>query len=121
MGARPEEALAAVHRIGAVVDAIIVGDRPDANLRKIVNATGGECYVIGNLGEGFELLEAEGVVSLRARRGGAEKPPFQRREVAADFDAIAEKAVTRGAAVHRAPALAPALAAKAVVDVAKVL
>ena len=29
--------------------------------------------------EGFELLESEAVVSLAARRGGEEKPPFVRR------------------------------------------
>merc|ERR1719428_1249313 len=78
-GASPEEALAAANRIGAVVDAIIVGDRPDANLRRIVTATEGECYQIRNLGEGFELLESEAVVSLRARRGGIDKPPFKKR------------------------------------------
>ena len=35
----------------------------------------GNCYVIANLGEGFELLEAEAVVSLRARNGGADRAP----------------------------------------------
>ena len=30
---------------------------------------------------GFELLESEAVVSLKARRGGGAKPPFQPREV----------------------------------------
>merc|ERR1719456_1811697 len=79
-GVPPTTALEAVNRIGAVVDAIIVGDSPDANLRKIVSATGGECYQIGSLGEGFELLESESVVSLKARRGGSEKPPFKERE-----------------------------------------
>merc|ERR1712087_942436 len=116
-GASPEEALEAVNNIGAVVDAIIVGDRPDANLRKIVNATDGECYQINDLGEGFELLEAEGVVSLRARRGGADKPRFEKREPV-DFGAISEKTMTRGTAVQRAPALSESYAAKAVVDVA---
>merc|ERR1711988_1732089 len=42
-GASPEEALEAVNQIGAVVDAIIVGEIPDANLRRIVNVTEGEC------------------------------------------------------------------------------
>jgi ubiquitin-conjugating enzyme E2 D/E len=119
-GAGPEDALAAANRIGATVDAIIVGNSPDANLRKIVNATGGECYQINDLGEGFELLEAEGVVSLRARRGGAEKPPFKVRELDCDFSSLSEKAMTRGAAVQRAPTLAPELAAKAVVDVSSI-
>merc|ERR1712139_62894 len=99
-GHSPEEALEAVNQIGAVVDAIIVGNNPDANLRRIVNATDGECYQISNLGEGFELLEAEGVVSLRARRGGTDKPPFEKRE-AVHFGSISEKAMTRGAAVQR--------------------
>merc|ERR1712057_71656 len=112
-------ALEAVNSIGAVVDAIIVGDNPDANLRKIVSATGGECYQIGSLGEGFELLEAEGVVSLRARRGGTDKPPFKKRETA-NFSTISEKVMTQGAAVQRAPVLAPDLAAKAVVNVASI-
>jgi len=106
-----------VNRIGAVVDAIIVGDSPDANLRKIVSATGGECYQIGSLGEGFELLESESVVSLKARRGGTEKPPFKEREMV-DFSSITEKTMTRGTAVQRAPCLAPDLAKKKVVNVA---
>merc|ERR1719401_3025558 len=116
-GVPPQEALAAVNKIGGVVDAIIVGDRPDANLRRIVSATGGECYQIRNLGEGFELLEAEGVVSLKARRGDVEKPPFQPREMV-DFGSISEKIMTSGAAVQRAPMVAPDFIAKAVVDVA---
>lgn len=43
-GVSPERALTAACEIGAVVDAIIVGDSPDANLRKIVAATGGLCF-----------------------------------------------------------------------------
>jgi len=116
-GVPPATALEAVNRIGAVVDAIIVGDSPDANLRKIVSATGGECYQIGSLGEGFELLESESVVSLKARRGGTEKPPFKERDMV-DFTSITEKGMTRGTAVQRAPVLAPDLAAKKVVNVA---
>lgn len=116
-GVPPATALEAVNSIGAVVDAIIVGDNPDANLRKIVSATGGECYQIGSLGEGFELLESEGVVSLIARRGGTEKPPFEKREMV-DFTSIVEKTMTRGTAVQRAPILAPDFAKKKVVNVA---
>lgn len=116
-GVPPATALEAVNSIGAVVDAIIVGDNPDANLRKIVSATGGECYQIGSLGEGFELLESEGVVSLKARRGGTEKPPFEKREMV-DFTSIVEKTMTRGTAVQRAPILAPDFAKKKVVNVA---
>merc|ERR1712118_90234 len=89
-GVPPATALEAVNSIGAVVDAIIVGNSPDAYLRRIVSATGGECYQIGSLGEGFELLESETVASLRARRGGTEKPPFKVREMV-EFDSIAEK------------------------------
>jgi ubiquitin-protein ligase len=116
-GAPPEDALAAVDRIGAVVDAIIVGDQPDSFLRQIVSATGGECYQIGSLGEGFELLEAESVVSLRARRGGQEKPPFRPRETI-DFSETRMKDITRGSSVKRAPAPADSFATKKVVDVA---
>jgi len=118
-GAPPEQALAAANEIGAVVDAIIVGDNPDANLRRIVNATEGECYQISNLGEGFELLEAESFVSLRERRGGTEKPAFQKRDTG-NFQSISQKAMTQGAAVQRAPVLALDLAATAVVDVASI-
>jgi len=118
-GAAAVEALKAVNQIGAVVDAIIVGNSPDANLRKIVNATEGECYQINNLGEGFELLEAEGVVSLRARRGGTDKPSFKMREIV-NFGTITEKAMTQGAAVQRAPVLPSDLATKAVVDIASI-
>jgi len=100
-GIMPEAALQAVNKIGAIVDAIIVGDRLDTNLRKIVTATEGECYQINNLGEGFELLEAEGVVSLRARRGGVEKPVFKMREMV-DFGIISEKSLTHSSAVQRA-------------------
>merc|ERR1712072_1579204 len=118
-GAPPEEALEAVNSIGAVVEAIVVGDNPDANLRRIVNATDGECYQISSLGEGFELLEAEGVVSLRARRGGTDKPPFKKREKT-NLCSVTEKSLTQGTAVQRAPVLAPDLATKTVVDVASI-
>jgi len=116
-GAKPEEALEAANRIGAVVDAIIVGNRPDSNLRRIVSATEGECYQINDLGEGFELLEAEGVVSLRARRGGVEKLPFKMRPML-DFDSIAEKSMTKGMAVQRTIGIAQELAQKVVVSLA---
>merc|ERR1712070_142041 len=119
IGASAQEALKAANSIGAVVDAIIVGNTPDADLRRIVSATEGECYQINSLGEGFELLEAEGVVSLRARRGGTDKPAFKRREDV-NLDCIVQKCMTQGAAVQRAPVLAPDLATKAVVDVASI-
>jgi len=119
IGHTAEEALKAANSIGAVVDAIIVGGTPDANLRRIVSATEGECYQISSLGEGFELLEAEGVVSLRARRGGTEKPPFKLRETVS-LGSIAEKSMTQGTAVQRAPVLAPDLATKAVVDITSI-
>jgi len=114
-GASPEEALRAVNRIGAVVDAIIVGSQPDCNLRKIVSSTEGECWQINNLGEGFELLEAESVVSLCARRGGAAKPPFRLRETV-DLSSVSERTITNGSAVKSAQVLAPDLAKKAVVS-----
>jgi ubiquitin-conjugating enzyme E2 D/E len=71
------------------------------------------------LGEGFELLEAEGVVALRARRGGADKPPFKKRE-RVFLSNISQKAMTQGVAVQRAPVLAPDLATTTVVDVTSV-
>mmetsp|Transcript_66705 Transcript_66705/g.159483 ORF Transcript_66705/g.159483 Transcript_66705/m.159483 type:complete len:574 (+) Transcript_66705:75-1796(+) len=95
-GAPPEEALTAVNAIHATVDAILVGDSPDANLRRIVTATEGECYQIFTLGEGFELLEAESVVSLCARRGGAEKVLKPREAVS--FQSIQEKAMVSSSA-----------------------
>merc|ERR1719296_629994 len=118
-GASPEEALRSATSIGAVVDAIIVGARPDSNLRKIVNATGGECYQINDLGEGFELLEAESVVSLKARRGGAEKPPFKPPS-RVDLGGLDEKTMTKGSKVKAAATVSPELAMKAVVSVEKV-
>jgi len=117
-GASPEEALRAAESIGAVVDAIIVGHRPDSNLRKIVNATNGECYQIHDLGEGFELLEAESVVSLKARRGGVAKPPFT-PPARVDFGAIGEKTITMGTKVKAVAAVSSELAKKAVVSVHK--
>lgn len=62
-------ALAEMRRIGAVVDAIIVGDQPDKQLLRIVAATGGESWQVRDVTQGFELLEAESVVSLAARGG----------------------------------------------------
>jgi len=71
-GALPHYALEAARRVHAVVDAIIVGDNPDIRLRKLVAATGGECWQINDTTEGFELLEAESVVSIAARGGPRE-------------------------------------------------
>lgn len=99
-GVSPQAALLAVNSIGATVDAIIVGDQPDANLRRIVELTGGECFNIRSLSEGFRLMEAEAVVSLQARRGFTPKPPFVKREMPADFGAVKLKAVTSGTAVR---------------------
>jgi len=98
-GVSPEAAFEAVNNIGAVVDAIIVGNNPDSDLRRIVTATDGQCYQIGHLGEGFELLESEAVVSLKARRGGLEKPPYQPREV--HFKSVKEREIISGSNVPR--------------------
>jgi len=118
-GTSPEQALLAVSAIGAVVDAIIVGSVPDSNLRKIVSATGGECYQINDLGEGFELLEAESVVSLLARRDGAEKPKFT-PPARVDFTALAEKSVTQTNQVKASSGVSEELKKKAVVSVANI-
>ena len=98
-GVLPETAFEAVNAIGAVVDAIIVGNTPDADLRRIVTATDGQCYQISHLGEGFELLESEAVVSLKARRGGGAKPPFVPREV--HFGSVAQREMIKGSNVPR--------------------
>ena len=99
-----------------VIDAIIVGDSPDTQLRKLVTATGGECFQVHSLGGGFELLENEGVVSLRARRGGAPKPPYVCREV--ELSATREKAFTQTATLAASSAVAAAigLASLSVID-----
>jgi Mg-chelatase subunit ChlD len=73
-GVTPQEAFRHVAELGVVVDAILVGNVPDQNLRKIVAASGGTCFQITSLSEGFELMEAEAVVSLKSRRGGGVKP-----------------------------------------------
>jgi ubiquitin-protein ligase len=112
-GTSAQEALAAAHEIGAVVDAIIVGDAPDDMLRRIVRATGGSCYQIQSLSEGFELMEAEAVVSLRARRGGADKPssssraPMTQEQIAEALGAPAAALVRGGDAAKAAAQAAP--------------
>jgi len=102
-GHSARDALHAAHSVGATVDAIIVGSSPDSALRKIVTATGGECYQIQNLGEGFELLENEGVASLLARRGGAPKPPRSAAPPTLDLDQLEEKKMVTSAAPARPP------------------
>lgn len=96
-GISPQQALQEVLAIGAVVDAIVVGDEPDANLRKIVAASGGSCFQIRSLSDGFELMEAEAVVSLRSRRGGADKPAMSDNRTATalvNFDEIRVQRLT---------------------------
>lgn len=77
----PDQALAALNQLDACVDMLLVGDRPDADLLKLVNATSGECYQINSLSEGFEALESQGVISLNARRNGAPRPQVKRQVV----------------------------------------
>ena len=117
-GCDAREALAAAHSVGATVDAIIVGDSPDAALRKIVTATGGECFQIRSLGEGFELLESEGVASLKARRGGAPKPPRPAQMPTIDLDAFEQKAMCRSAPAAPRPAAAASVAGQKVQSLA---
>uniref|UniRef100_A0A7S3NPC9 UBC core domain-containing protein n=1 Tax=Aureoumbra lagunensis TaxID=44058 RepID=A0A7S3NPC9_9STRA len=59
-----------------VIDAIIVGTKPDHNLLRLAYATGGNAYFIQTLSDGFELLEEETVASLIKRYDG-EKPPVR--------------------------------------------
>jgi ubiquitin-protein ligase len=98
-GASPELALKQCYSIGATVDCIIVGDTPDENLRKIVKLTGGSCFQIHSLSEGFELMESEAVVSLKARRGGTDKPPFVQKQIPmGGFANVHAQKITRGKA-----------------------
>jgi len=115
-GAPPMEALRAANRIGAVVDAIIVGDNPDTNLRKIAKVTGGSCFQITSLSDGFELMEAEAVVSLRARRGGEPKPAFVARSEI-DIGTVQVHDLTSSRAASKVAASPKALVATKVVDV----
>lgn len=104
-----EAAARAANAHGVVVDAIIVGDKPDSNLRKVVASTGGLCFQVASLSEGFELLESESVVSLRARRGGTDRPAHVPKEL--NCESVPMSAITSAAAVPRVPeALAPATA-----------
>lgn len=89
-GSSAQAALNAAMSIGAKVDCILVGNAPDANLRRIVGATNGECFQLQSLAAGFELLEAESVVSLHARRGGAPKAAFTPQPVP-DLHTLEEK------------------------------
>ena len=101
-GIPPRQALREALEIGAVVDAIVVGDQPDANLRKIVTASGGTCFQICSLSDGFELMEAEAVVSLRSRRGDAAKPPKPDVMAAlANFDEIHVQRLTQASQAVR--------------------
>jgi len=100
-GISPEKALEEVDKIGAVVDAIIVGDNPDENLRRIVSASHGSCFQIRRLSEGFELMESETVVSLRARRGGSDKPEFSPRKVLeGGFSSLETKSIIDSSTVN---------------------
>ena len=87
-GVSAQEALDKVRKVGVVVDAMLVGNRPDTNLCKIVSASGGMCFQINSLSDGFELMEAESVVSLRSRRGGAGKPKFEYPDNFVELDDI---------------------------------
>jgi ubiquitin-protein ligase len=116
-GAGPEPALRACNKIGVIVDAIVVGNQPDADLRKIVAATGGSCFQIKSLGEAFELMESEAVVSLRARRGGGDKPPFKERPMPAGGFANAKaQSITRGRNAASVQSRSTASVAKKVVS-----
>lgn len=116
-GTTPEIALKEANKIGAIVDAIIVGDTPDENLRKIVTATHGSCFQIRTLSEGFEMMESEAVVSLRARRGGCEKPKYiaQKMEDGA-FSGIQAKEIICGSSASKVVCEQPQLTAKKIVD-----
>jgi ubiquitin-protein ligase/Mg-chelatase subunit ChlD len=94
-------ALQRLYDIGAVCDCIIVGDRPDRDLLRLVTATKGQSFTITSLAEGYETLESEAVISLRARRHGEPKPAFQVQTVPANFASLAapSQPLHRGALV----------------------
>lgn len=91
-------ALQGLYDIGAVCDCIIVGDRPDDGLLRVVSGTGGQCFNILTLADAFETLESRTVVSVRARRDDAPKPAFVRRQVGTGgLQSVERAAMQRGA------------------------
>ena len=74
------DALQALSDLGCVCDALIVGDKADDDLRRLVSATEGECFQILGLADAYETLESRAVVSLEARRNGAPKPDIKERQ-----------------------------------------
>eukprot|EP00451_Oxyrrhis_marina_P002930 CAMPEP_0204269938 /NCGR_PEP_ID=MMETSP0468-20130131/17689_1 /ASSEMBLY_ACC=CAM_ASM_000383 /TAXON_ID=2969 /ORGANISM="Oxyrrhis marina" /LENGTH=518 /DNA_ID=CAMNT_0051245409 /DNA_START=29 /DNA_END=1585 /DNA_ORIENTATION=+ len=102
-GISAQEALDTAALTGVVVDAIIVGNIPDGHLRRIVTATGGQCFQITSIGAGFELLEADTVVSMRARRGGADKPEFVVGSITTSLGEVEEKIMATKATKVIAP------------------
>ena len=78
---QPQAALASLARAGAVCDCLIVGNNCDTELLRLVHATGGKCFTIASISEGFETLESRGVLSLKARREGEPRPPSKPLEL----------------------------------------
>lgn len=70
-------AVAELAKIGAVCDCLLVGDRTDTDLRKLVTATHGECFTLEGLADAYEVFESKAFVSLAERRGGAPKPSLK--------------------------------------------
>eukprot|EP00041_Stephanoeca_diplocostata_P013807 m.244648 g.244648 ORF g.244648 m.244648 type:complete len:608 (+) comp19474_c0_seq4:392-2215(+) len=68
------DALTALMDVGAVCDCVIVGKSADEPLRKLVQATEGECFQVDGLSDAYEILESPAVLSLESRRNGAPQP-----------------------------------------------
>jgi ubiquitin-protein ligase/Mg-chelatase subunit ChlD len=101
-----EAALAQLSAIGAVCDCLIVGQSPDANLLRLVEASEGSAFQITSLAEGYECLESQAVISLSARRNGAPKPVPKPRVAPVDLCNVTASTPIRGCLVAPTPASA---------------
>lgn len=94
--------------IGATCDCLLVGNRTDADLSKLVAATEGECFTLEGLSDAYEVFESRAFVSLAERRGGAPKPSLAafRSKIPKSLSTVKAKAPKKGAL--QAPAAAAA-------------
>jgi ubiquitin-protein ligase/Mg-chelatase subunit ChlD len=110
-GCTADEALRSLGEVGAVCDCLIVGSSADADLRRLVSATDGECFQIDGLADAYEVLESEAVVSLEARRNGAPRP--NRAAMKARIKATTSLSTVRAACVKKGAMVAPAVSSAA--------
>jgi ubiquitin-protein ligase len=103
------EAVTRLGEVGAICDALLVGDRCDPGLRQLVAATEGDCFQIDGLAGAYETLESPAVISLEARRNGAPKPTreeFRRRVAKVNVQTVKGACVQRGAKILAPPPMA---------------